>query len=294
MNGAVDYILSLGNGRTSTRLRWRIPAPPYIGTFDVRRVPARTQDGAWWHTVVAPDEAYAPGGGEQCVPARARKLVKVALPSPYLLGQRMWSEESLRSLSGAAFMEALVPSPRGTYSRAMRADIVQFDDRHCACSRTNACAQYADPQREIDLASTCSTRFSTASRRTHGDPPVPPQRPQRLSAKADTVRSSALGGSASITSWNSRSRRGDLSVLEELPETPCRTRLRRLPRRDHRFGGHDCRARREVLKHRRPNASCSIPTAASHPAAPPKFIDEAYAKLSNEAEHARRLGERFA
>jgi 5-methyltetrahydropteroyltriglutamate--homocysteine methyltransferase len=60
------------------------------------------------------------------------KTVKVALPSPYLLAQRMWSPELSKEAyaSREAFMEALVPilSEEVAAAEAAGADIVQIDD----------------------------------------------------------------------------------------------------------------------------------------------------------------------
>jgi 5-methyltetrahydropteroyltriglutamate--homocysteine methyltransferase len=112
-----------------------------------------------WTTVVAPIEAVNAGLVAQeavFIREHSRCEPKVALPSPYLLGLRMWDEER----SGKAyatresFMEALVPVLRGELEHLRDAGIryVQFDDPHlCLFVDPRVRRQYADAEREMDL-----------------------------------------------------------------------------------------------------------------------------------------------
>jgi 5-methyltetrahydropteroyltriglutamate--homocysteine methyltransferase len=94
-------------------------------------------------------EALFIGQHSRCEP-------KVALPSPYLLGQRMWDPQ--RSASAYAtredFMRALVPVLRGELEAIRAAGLkrVQFDDPHlCLFVDERIRKDYADPIREMDL-----------------------------------------------------------------------------------------------------------------------------------------------
>lgn len=81
---------------------------------------------------------------------------KVALPSPYLLGQRMWDAERSASAyrTREEFMWALLPVLRGELDAIRAAGLkrVQFDDPHlCLFVDERVRGQYADPAREMDL-----------------------------------------------------------------------------------------------------------------------------------------------
>jgi 5-methyltetrahydropteroyltriglutamate--homocysteine methyltransferase len=80
--------------------------------------------------------------------------VKICLPSPYLIGQRMWVAEHS---SGAyptreAFCEALVPFLRDEL-RAIHqtgVDVIQLDEPHlCVLVDPNVRAKFADPEAEM-------------------------------------------------------------------------------------------------------------------------------------------------
>ncbi len=109
--------------------------------------------------VVRPISARAPGT-LACEAAFIRENSdcepKVALPSPYLLGQRMWDAE----LSGDAyptresFMRALVPVLRTELEAVRDVGIryVQFDDPHlCLFVDERIRSRYESPDAEMDL-----------------------------------------------------------------------------------------------------------------------------------------------
>jgi 5-methyltetrahydropteroyltriglutamate--homocysteine methyltransferase len=113
-----------------------------------------------FHIVVEPMTPRQPGR----IAAEARFLVqhtdrmtKVCLPSPYLLGQRMWDPERSRQAypTREAFMQALVPVLRRELEEVVKTGVTvaQFDDTHlCLFVDPAVRARYDDPQREIDLA----------------------------------------------------------------------------------------------------------------------------------------------
>ncbi len=83
-----------------------------------------------------------------------KRHVKIALPSPYLMGQRMWVAEHS---SGAyktreAFCEALVPILREELLaiRDVGVDMIQLDEPHlCVLVDPNVRATFADPEAEM-------------------------------------------------------------------------------------------------------------------------------------------------
>ena len=113
-----------------------------------------------FHTVVEPMTPRRPGR----IAEEARFLVqhtdrmtKVCLPSPYLLGQRMWDPERSRRAypTREAFMKALVPVLRRELEEVVNTGVTvaQFDDTHlCLFVDPSVRASYDDPEREIDLA----------------------------------------------------------------------------------------------------------------------------------------------
>jgi len=116
--------------------------------------------GRPFHTVVEPMTPRHPGRiAEEArfLVAHTDRLTKVCLPSPYLLGQRMW--DPARSAKAyptrEAFMRALVPVLRRELEEVVKTGVTvaQFDDTHlCLLVDPLVRARYDDPQREIDLA----------------------------------------------------------------------------------------------------------------------------------------------
>lgn len=83
--------------------------------------------------------------------------VKVALPSPYLIGQRMWMPEHSQAAypTREAFCEALI-EPLRNELRAIRdvgVDVIQLDEPHlCVLVDEKVRAQFADPEAEMRRA----------------------------------------------------------------------------------------------------------------------------------------------
>jgi 5-methyltetrahydropteroyltriglutamate--homocysteine methyltransferase len=112
-----------------------------------------------WTVVVGKVAVGSPGlvaREAQFVRERSRCEPKVALPSPYLLGQRMWDPQHSAAAypTREAFMRAMVPVLRGELEavRATGLRRVQFDDPHlCLFVDERVRAQYPDPAAEMDL-----------------------------------------------------------------------------------------------------------------------------------------------
>ncbi len=118
-----------------------------------------TRDGLSWHTVVEPMRPRRPGLlGEEArfLVARTSRATKVALPSPYLLAQRMWDPERSREAypTREAFMHALVPVLRRELEAVRDAGVTvaQLDDPHlCLLVDPRVRAGFADPDGEAAL-----------------------------------------------------------------------------------------------------------------------------------------------
>ncbi|MDA0834053.1 MAG: cobalamin-independent methionine synthase II family protein [Planctomycetota bacterium] len=83
--------------------------------------------------------------------------VKVCLPSPYLLGQRMWEPEHSKSAYATRehFCEALVPVLRQELLaiRDVGVDVIQLDEPHlCVLVDPEVRAKFADPETEMQRA----------------------------------------------------------------------------------------------------------------------------------------------
>ena len=82
------------------------------------------------------------------------RAVKICLPSPYLIGQRMWVAEHSREAYATreAFCEALVPYLRAELLAIKEAgvDVIQLDEPHlCVLVDPQIRAQFADPEAEM-------------------------------------------------------------------------------------------------------------------------------------------------
>lgn len=83
--------------------------------------------------------------------------VKVALPSPYLMGQRMWEPEHSKGAYSTreAFCEALIPVVREELLRVVDVgvDMIQLDEPHlCVLVDPEIRATFADPDAEMRRA----------------------------------------------------------------------------------------------------------------------------------------------
>ena len=257
-------------------------------------------EGRSWHTVVAPLAPKTPGfvaAEGRFLRARTDRLTKVCLPSPYLLGQRMW--DPARSAAAyptrEAFMRALVPYLRRELEllRDSGVDVVQFDDPHiCLFVDPNVRAAHDDPDREVDMAVdmlneivegvegvTVGIHLCRRNRGRQGwwgEGGYEPIMPQLRRLKVDQY---TLEFTIPVA--------GDMSALRELPEdrliglgcVDCRGEHVDSPAE---IAGRVEQALRHVDCGFAPGSAAEIP------------LDEAYSKLRNEAAAARILRERLS
>ena len=267
-----------------------------------------TRDGLSWHVVS--DRLTVKHRG--VIAEEARFLVqhtnaraKVALPSPYLLGQRMWeADKSAKAYpTREAFMQDLVPILREEFRALVDVgvEVVQFDDPHlCLFVDPRVRAQFDDPAREMDL---CVDLINQIVDGTSGVRTAI-HLCRRNKARAGWV---GEGGYEPILPALRRLHvhqymleftipvAGDLSVLGEIPED-----------RTVGLGCVDCRgehidtpgeiaARVErALQYLRADQIWLNPDCGFAPGSAADIpIDEAYAKLKNEAAAAQILRDKY-
>ncbi|MBI4550956.1 MAG: cobalamin-independent methionine synthase II family protein [Candidatus Latescibacteria bacterium] len=267
------------------------------------------QDGRYWHTVVAPMTLAAPGliaEEARFLRAHTTRMTKVALPSPYLLGQRMWDPERSRKAypTRQAFMEALVPVLRQELLavRSAGVTVIQLDDPHlCLFVDERVRQQYDDPDHEADYCVgllndiiegvegvTLAIHLCRRNRGREGwvgeggyGPIIPQLR--RLKVHQYVMEFTIPAA-------------GDLAVLRELPGdttvglgcVDCRSEHIDTPEE---VAGRVERALQYLPPERvalNPDCGFAPGNAADIP------IDEAYAKLRNEALAAEMLREKYA
>jgi len=118
--------------------------------------PAR--DGKYWHTVtgaVRPQSSGLLAQDARFAIGHAHRPIKVALPSTYLLSVRMWDEQLSKAAypTREAFADALVPILKDEISALRDAGVhtVQLDDPHLFLFVDPAVrARFADPDREAE------------------------------------------------------------------------------------------------------------------------------------------------
>jgi len=162
MDAAVAYIIAVQEAAGLDVVsdgEWRRRS--YIGVIAeiMSGFVRETRDGLSWHTVVEPMTPRRPGLlGEEArfLVSRTGRATKVALPSPYLLAQRMWDPTRSRAAypTREAFMRALVPVLRAELLAVQAAGVTvaQFDDPHlCLLVDPRVRAEFADPDAEAAL-----------------------------------------------------------------------------------------------------------------------------------------------
>jgi len=311
MDSAVAYIISLQDQAGIDIIsdgEWRRLS--YIGIIaDIMDgFERKLVDGLYWHTVVAPMTPRSPGlVAEEAKFLRSRtdRKIKVALPSPYLLGQRMWDPERSAAAypTRESFMEALVPVLHGelTAVQAAGVDVVQFDDPHlCLFVDDRVRRKYDDVDREVDLCTGMLndimsgvdgiTRAIHLCRRNKGrggwvgEGGYGPILPALKRLKVDQY---VMEFTIPVA--------GDLAVLRELPEgatvglgcVDCRG--------EHVDTPEEIAARVEkALDHLPPDRIALNPDCGFAPGNAADIpIDEAYEKLTNEAKAAEILREKY-
>jgi 5-methyltetrahydropteroyltriglutamate--homocysteine methyltransferase len=116
--------------------------------------PAR--DGKYWHTVVGSVQPLRQGllaEDARFAIQHTGRPIKVALPSPYLLSVRMWDDQLSKNVypTREAFADALVPILQEEIRALSRAGVhtVQLDDPHlCLFVDPAVRARFADPDKE--------------------------------------------------------------------------------------------------------------------------------------------------
>ena len=266
-------------------------------------------DGLYWHTVVEPMTPRSPGlvaREAQFLKDHTDRLTKVALPSPYLLGRRMWDPEKSKKAypTRESFMEALAPVLHEELIaiRDVGLDVVQFDDPHlCLFVDEEVRAQFDDPDREADY---CVGLLNDIFAGVDGVT-LAIHLCRRNKARAGWV---GEGGYGPIIDALKRLHvnqyvmeftipaAGDLDVLKELPEETTVG-----------LGCVDCRSEHidrpdeivtrveQALQYLPPERIALNPDCGFAPGNAADIpIDEAYAKLSNEAEAAAILREKYS
>ena len=261
-----------------------------------------------WHVVTSKLEITNPGllaREARFLKEHTERDVKVAIPSPYLIGERMWDPE----LSTTAyptrrdFTESLVPVLRQELI-ALRDEgvaVAQIDDPHlCLFVDPKVRAQYDDPQAEmahcVDLINRVVEGVDGVRLAVHlcrrnkgragwaGEGGYGPILPVLSDLQVDTLMLEFAIPAA-----------GDFAVLQELPE-----------RFDIGLGCVDCRSShidtpdeiadrvRRAVQYVAPDRIMLHPDCGFAPGSAADIpLDEAYMKLRNEALAAEMLKEEF-
>ncbi len=261
-----------------------------------------------WHVVTSELEAVYPGllaREARFLKEHTNRDIKVAIPSPYLIGERMWDEE----LSSGAyptrrdFTEALVPVLRQELIalRDEGVEVAQIDDPHlCLFVDPKVRAAYDDPLAEmafcVDLINQVVEGVEGVRLAVHlcrrnkgragwvGEGGYGPILPALSDLQVDILMLEFAIPAA-----------GDFAVLRELPErfdiglgcVDCRSNHIDTPDEiaDRVRGAAQYVAPERVILH--PDCGFAPGSAADIP------LDEAYLKLRNEALAASLLREEF-
>lgn len=311
LNQAVAYVIAMQEAAGIDVIsdgEWRRLS--YIGVIAdiVHGFERGTRDGLSWHVVTDKMTPKRPGliaEEAKFLVRQTRARAKVALPSPYLLGQRMWEPDKSSKAypTREAFMQALVPILREELRQlaGVGVEMAQFDDPHlCLFVDARVRSQYENPAREMDLCVDLINQIIDG---------VPGIRTAVHLCRRNKARAGWVGegGYGPILPALKRLRvsqymmeftipaAGDLSVLREIPED-----------RSVGLGCVDCRgehidapeeivARVEsALQYLRPDQIWLNPDCGFAPGSAADIpIDEAYAKLKNEAAAAKMLREKY-
>ena len=261
-----------------------------------------------WTTVVGKIAPKAPGlvaREAAFVRDHCSREAKVALPSPYLLGQRMWDEDKSRFAytTREAFMRALIPILRGELEAIREAGLkrVQFDDPHlCLFVDERVRAGFLDPNAEIDLCVDLLNSALDGFEDLHTSIHLC----RRNKAREGWVGEGGYGpilnalGRLNVKQYMLEFAipvAGDYAVLRDLPEekliglgcVDCRS--------EHIDTPEEIAARVEnALAHVAPERITLHPDCGFAPGSAADIpLDEAYAKLSNEVAAAQMLRKRY-
>jgi 5-methyltetrahydropteroyltriglutamate--homocysteine methyltransferase len=261
-----------------------------------------------WTLVVSKVSPRAPGliaKEAMFVREHSRCEPKVALPSPYLLGQRMWDADRSAAAyrSREEFMWALIPVLRGELEAIRAAGLkrVQFDDPHlCLFVDERVRGQYADPAKEMDLC----VELINAALEGFDDLETAIHLCRRNKAREGWVGEGGYGpildhlGRLNVKQYMLEFAipvAGDFAVLKDLPAD-----------RGIGLGCVDCRGEHidtaeevanrveKALQYVSPERITLHPDCGFAPGSAADIpIDEAYQKLCNEAAAAKALREKY-
>ena len=269
----------------------------------------RTNPRRWGITVTEPMEVRRSGLAAE----EARFLVentdratKVCLPSPYLLGVRLWEPEWSTSAypTRESFIDALVPILRDEMLALADTgvSVIQIDEPHlCVLVDPSVRATFDDPQYEMDLAADkineviddvdgvrlalhlCRRNWGRRGWGAEGDYGPIIETMKKIKVDQYVMEFSIPAA-------------GDVATLKELPDDS----LIGLGSVDCRFEHIDTPEEivvrvEEAIKYVEPERLSLNPDCGFAPGAESEIpLDEAYLKLKNEAEAARRLREMYA
>ena len=312
MDAAVRYAIALQETAGLDQVsdgEWRRHAYTHIIADIADGFSADHRSGRWGITVTEPLEVRRPG----LVAQEARFLVeatdratKVCLPSPYLLGVRLWEAEwSTKAYpTREAFIDAVVPILRGELLalRDSGVSVVQIDEPHlCVLVDPKVRATFDNPQYEVDLA---AAKINEVVEGVHG---------VRLAlhlCRRNWGRRGwgAEGGYRPIVETMKRIKvdqyvmefsipaAGDVAILKEMPEDSLIGLGAVECRFEHIDPPEEIVARvEEAMKYVAPERLSINPDCGFAPgmtSGPP--LEEAYLKPKTEAEAARRLREMYA
>ncbi len=266
-------------------------------------------NGVYWHTVVdkmTPKRPEVIAEEVRFLKEHTDRGTKVCLPSPYLLGQRMWDPQRSRDAypKREDFTEALIPVLRNELIavRNAGATVAQFDDPHlCLFVDEGIRRRYDDPQGEMEYCVDMLNRIVEGVERIKisvhlcrrnkgrsgwvGEGGYEPILPYLKKLKVDQLLMEFTIPVA-----------GDLKVLSELPDDV-----------EVGLGCVDCRGEHidtpeeivsrveNALEYIKPQRITLNPDCGFAPGSAADIpIDEAYQKLKNEAKAAEILRGKYA
>jgi len=262
-----------------------------------------------WHTVTEPISVERPGQmarEARFLKQHTKRRVKVALPSPYLLGQRMWDPEESKNAykTRRDFVDALVPVLRAELI-ALRDEgvaVAQFDDPElCLFVDPKVRAEFDDPDGEVDH---CIDALNRVVDGVEGIM-LALHLCRRNKGRAGWI---GEGGYGPIMPALARLNFDMLMLEFAMPAAGDKAILADLPERfEIGLGCVDCRSAeidtpeaiagrvREALKYVRPERVTIHPDCGFAPGSAADIpIDEAYLKLRNEVLAAQILREEYA
>jgi len=311
MDAAVRYAIALQETAGLDLVsdgEWRRHAYTHIIADVASGFSPDSRPGRWGMSITEPMEIVRPG----LIAEEARFLVestdratKVCVPSPYLLGVRLWDAE----MSSAAyptrdsFIDALVPILREEVVAlaATGVSVIQIDEPHlCVLVDPKVRETFDDPQYEMDLAATkineviagvtgartalhlCRRNWGRAGWGADGGYGPIIESMKRIKVEQYVMEFSIPAA-------------GDVAILKEMPEDS----LIGLGCVECRFEKVDTAEEivarvEEAIKYVEPERLSLNPDCGFSPGRASEVpLDEAYLKLKNEAEAARRLRERY-